>query len=319
VLEQLRISSQYTGATIFIRENDRRIDHPRPPGSARPGARVGRAHLGGFALPLPYAEPGAPSCSTISTAKPGGQGPSRRHAWAVINCCVRPLRVAGAAQGPRPRHRVLRIDSTEPNQHTMRDAGCPGAREPGGDRDRERPPLRSGASWPRSRSATPRREPRPVTQMLRGRDAGRTPEAWSGMEEGRRSVATLEEMTRARSRRCAPWVPELRPDTLLEASLGDLLHSWRGARSAAGRPSRSRWWAGPASRSTCNVTPHRVAQEALATRTHASAPRVRVRPSLDALPRSAFAMTGGFSQPRSRRGTRACSSCGKGPWGSAPT
>jgi PAS domain S-box-containing protein len=288
VLEQLRMILQYTGATIFIRENDEAdliiLAHQGPLDPEHvSAARISAAD--------------ASRCPTLNQGAPivlddlRGDSPAvKAHRAATPEAVIQLFAYARSALLVPLKARdhvigVLRIDSIEPNRYTMRDAELALALASQAaiaiENARLYDQARELAAF-EERQRLARELHDSVTQTLCAvAMLGRIlPEAWArNPEEGRRSVANLEEMTQSALAEMRTLLLELRPDTLLEANLGDLLQQLAEAlRSRSRAPIEVEVEGGARLPAEVHVTLYRVAQEALANAsTHASAPRVRVR------------------------------------------
>ena len=287
VLEQLRMILQYTGATIFIREHDEAdliiLAHQGPLDPEHVStARVSAAE----AARCPTLNQGAP----IVLDDLQGDSPAvKAHRAAMPEAVLKLFSYARSALlvPLKARHRVigvLRIDSIEPNRYTMRDAELAWALASQAaiaiENARLYDQARDLAAF-EERQRLARELHDSVTQTLCAvAMLGKIlPETWArNPEEGRRSVASLGEMTQSALAEMRTLLLELRPDTLLEANLGDLLHQLAESLRSRTRAPIEVEVAGVARLpADVHVTLYRVAQEALSNAsTHASAPSVRV-------------------------------------------
>ena len=288
VLKQLETIIQYTGATILIRDDeDSDLVILAHKGPLRP-EQVSSTRL---------SPADVERCPTLNQGVPvvlddlRGDSPAVRAHRAVMPQAVIelfayaravllvPLKVRDRLIG------VLRIDSSEPNRYTTQDAELALALASQAaiaiDNARLYDKARDLAAF-EERQHLARELHDSVTQTLCALAMlGKIlPETWArNPEEGRRSVANLGEMTQCALAEMRTLLLELRPGTLLEASLDDLLHQLAEAlRSRTRAPIVVEVAGATRLPSDVHVTFYRIAQEALSNAgKHAAASRVRVR------------------------------------------
>jgi PAS domain S-box-containing protein len=287
VLEQLRTLVDYTGATVLIRREDDGdliiLDHQGPLTSEQ----VASAHISaeeaercptlnrGSPIVVDDVQSDSPSAKAYRESMPAAVLTLFGYARSVINL---PLRARDRVIG------VLRIDSNRPNQYSVHDAELAWALA-----NQAAVAIENARLYDRAREVAAFEERQrlarelhdSVTQTLCALGMlGRTlPKIWErDAAEGRVALSSLDEMTQSALAEMRTLLLELRPDTLVEAELPDLLRQLAaGLRSRASAPIDLEIEGELRLPPEVHVTLYRVAQEALANASrHSSANRVRV-------------------------------------------
>jgi PAS domain S-box-containing protein len=288
VLEQMRTIIDYTGATIFVRETedaDMLILAHRGPLAAADAATV-RIAASEIADCLPLREKvpivvddlrgDSPAAKACVNGTP--QAVQRLFGYARSLMLV-PLIAGDRAIG------LLRIDHAEPNRYHMSDAALAlalaGQAAIALDNARLYEQARDLAAF-EERQRLARELHDSVTQTLCALAMlGKIlPATWErSPEEGRKSVINLDEMAQSALAEMRTLLLELRPDTLYEANLNELLHQLAEAQRSRMRAPITVDVDGGATPlpPDVHVAFYRVAQEALSNAgKHASAPHVRI-------------------------------------------
>jgi PAS domain S-box-containing protein len=287
VLEQLRTLVDYTGATILIRRDDDGdlfiLEHQGP----LTQEQVRAAHVSaedadrcptlnrGSPVVVDDAQSDSPSARAYRESMPPAVLSLFPYARSVINL---PLKARDRVIG------VLRIDSDRPNAYSVYDAELAWALA-----NQAAVAIENARLYDRAREVAAYEERQrlarelhdSVTQTLCAVGMlGRTlPKIWErDTTEGRAALRSLDEMTQSALAEMRTLLLELRPDTLVEADLPDLLRQLAaGLRSRASAPIDLELEGTLQLPADVHVTLYRVAQEALANATrHAGANRLRV-------------------------------------------
>jgi PAS domain S-box-containing protein len=287
VLEQLRTLVDYTGATVLMRREDDDdvviLDHQGP---------LRREQVAAVRLTPEDVE----RCPTLTRGSPvvvddiQSESPSARayresmppavltlfaYARSVIHL---PMRARDRIIG------VLRIDSDRPNQYSAHDAELAWALA-----NQTAVAIENARLYDRAKEVAAYEERQrlarelhdSVTQTLCavGMLGRSLPKIWDrDATEGRVALASLDEMTQSALAEMRTLLLELRPDTLVEAELPELLQQLTaGLRSRAAAPIELQIEGDLRLPAEVHVTLYRVAQEALANASrHAGATRLRV-------------------------------------------